>query len=161
METLSEEKIDTVDFGILERLSRDGRATWADLADELGLTAPAVAQRVRRLVERGVIRDFVARIAPSVFAPVLAFVELTLEDAGEHARFRKAVEGCETVEECHRIAAAHHYLLKVRARDAEHLDRIVSAELLKLAKGARVGVAMVLGTVKEAVMRPLAASKGD
>lgn len=158
METFSEEKIDAVDFGILERLSRDGRATWADLADELGLTAPAVAQRVRRLVERGVIRDFVARIAPTVFAPVSAFVELSLEDAGEHARFRKAVESLDAVEECHRIASSHHYLLKVRARDAAHLDRIVSTELPKLAKSARASVATVLGTVKEAAFRP---GKGD
>jgi DNA-binding Lrp family transcriptional regulator len=50
--------MDATDLSILRQLMRDGRATWADLAVDLGLTAPAIAQRVRRLQDRGIIRHF-------------------------------------------------------------------------------------------------------
>ncbi|MEO6350085.1 MAG: AsnC family transcriptional regulator, partial [Candidatus Limnocylindrales bacterium] len=54
--------MDYIDVRIVDDLMRRGRATWADLAGKLGLTAPAIAQRVRRLEERGLIRGYAALV---------------------------------------------------------------------------------------------------
>ena len=52
--------MDAVDHTILTVLMEDGRATWADLAEAAGLSAPAVAERVRRLEDRGAISGYAA-----------------------------------------------------------------------------------------------------
>ena len=54
----------TIDSKLLARLQQDGRANWAELAKLVGLTPPAVAERVRKLEESGVIRRFTAVIDP-------------------------------------------------------------------------------------------------
>jgi Lrp/AsnC family leucine-responsive transcriptional regulator len=83
--------IDDVDLRILGRLSRDGRATWISLAQEMGLTPPAIAARVRRLVDRGVIRQFAACVDPAAVGAITAFVDVTFGDADGHDHFRQAV----------------------------------------------------------------------
>src|SRR4029450_857376 len=82
------ESVDSVDRTILRTLMVDGRATWADLAVELGLTAPAIAQRVRRLQDRGLIRQFAALVAPDQFAPISAFVSVALTSPDAHVAFQ-------------------------------------------------------------------------
>jgi Lrp/AsnC family transcriptional regulator, leucine-responsive regulatory protein len=147
--------IDTIDLGILGRLSRDGRASWAGLAGELGLTAPAIAARVRRLVDRGVIRQFAAWISPGSTGAVTAFVEVTFDHPDAHDPFRQAVGRLVAVQECHRIAGGAEYLLKVRARSADELEALLATVLPRTARGATLRVAMVLSTVKESPVFPL------
>lgn len=147
--------IDTVDLGILGRLSREGRASWAGLASELGLTAPAVAARVRRLVDRGVIRQFAAWISPASTGAVTAFVEVTFDHLESHEQFRQAIGRLVAVQECHRIAGGAQYLLKVRARSAAELESLLAAVLPRAAPGATLRVSMVLATVKESPVFPL------
>ena len=65
------------------RCRQDGRASWADLGTALGLSAPAAAERVRKLVDGGIVRGFTAVLDPETAGfPVLAFVAVTLEAAG-------------------------------------------------------------------------------
>ena len=78
---------------------RQGRATWADLADELGLTAPAIAQRVRRIEDRGVIQQFAAWVAPEAVAPVAAFVSLRCERSDGRDQLRRRLNELEQVQE--------------------------------------------------------------
>ena len=78
-------EIDATDLRLLRRLVTDGRATWADLAVETDMTAPGVAQRVRRLRERGVLRGFAALIDPQAVAPICAFVSIALDGSRGHA----------------------------------------------------------------------------
>ncbi|HEX5699004.1 MAG TPA: winged helix-turn-helix transcriptional regulator, partial [Rubrobacter sp.] len=76
------------DLQTLRRLMRDGRITWAELAQLLGLSAPAAADRVRRLEERGVIRGYEALVDPeAVGLGVTAFVAVTLERPEHRAGF--------------------------------------------------------------------------
>jgi Lrp/AsnC family leucine-responsive transcriptional regulator len=150
--------LDGIDLGILGRLAREGRATWADLADELGLTAPAIAARVRRLVDTGVIRQFTAWISPAAVGAVTAFVDVTF-DAREglegHDELRQAIGRLVAVQECHRIAGDAQYLLKVRTRSVEELESLLATVLPKAARGASLRVSMVLSTVKESPIFPL------
>jgi Lrp/AsnC family leucine-responsive transcriptional regulator len=100
-------ELDSVDLRLLSRLMRQGRATWSDLAEELGLTAPAIAQRVRRLEERGVIRQFAAVVSPDALAPVCAFVAGSASIGPISATACAAhVQSLEAVQECSGFAGA-------------------------------------------------------
>ncbi len=148
-------EIDDVDLGLLGRLSREGRTSWAELALEFGLTAPAIATRVKRLVERGVIRQFTACVAPMAVGAVTAFVQATLEDPAGHDAFRVLVGRLVAVQECHRIAGSAQYLLKIRARSLEELDNLLSSVLPSATRGSTLHVSMVMSTLKESAVFPL------
>jgi Lrp/AsnC family leucine-responsive transcriptional regulator len=149
--------LDEVDRRLVVKLMREGRATWADLAVELGLTAPAIAQRVRRLEERGVIRQFAAWVDPKVVAPVTAYVGIAYERP-DRDRFSRVVEGLEAVQECSRVSGPDDYLLKVRCGSLEELDELVGVTLPKITGVTRVETTVVLSTVKDTPVLPVRAS---
>ena len=112
---------------------RNGRTTWADLFQRLGLSAPAVAERVRRLEDAGTIRGYAALVNPSaVGCGLTAFVLVTLAGPGYRAEFLERVARLDDVQECHHVAGEHDYLLKVRCAGTDDLDRVVSDELESL-----------------------------
>jgi Lrp/AsnC family leucine-responsive transcriptional regulator len=147
--------MDEIDRKILRQLMRDGRATWADLAVDLGLTAPAIAQRVRRLQDRGIIRQFVALVAPGAMLPISAFVGVSVGSPAEHAKFRREVLELDQVQECHQLSGDDDYVLKVRCASLGELADLVSVVLPQMAGGGRVRARVVLSTVKESAVLPL------
>jgi Lrp/AsnC family leucine-responsive transcriptional regulator len=148
-------RLDATDLGLLGRLARDGRASWVDLAREFRLTPPAIAARVRRLVEGGVVRQFTALVEARAVGALTAFVEVTFDGPSGHDEFRQAVGRLVAVQECHRIAGGAHFLVKVRARSTEELDHFLSAVLPQAARGATCRASMVLSTIKETAVYPL------
>jgi len=147
--------VDALDLQLLGGLVRDGRASWVDLAMEVGLTPPAVAARVRRLEEAGVIRQFAALVSPASVDVITAFVELTFDSPEGHEEFRQTIGRLVAVQECHRVAGGAQYLLKVRARSTAEVDSLLATVLPKAAHGATVRATMVLSTVKESPVFPL------
>jgi Lrp/AsnC family leucine-responsive transcriptional regulator len=148
--------LDSIDHHLLARLGRDGRASWVDLARELGLTPPAVAARVRRLLDRQVVKHIAALVSPQAVGAVTAFVDVTLsDDAAAHEEFRHIVARLLAVQECHRIAGSAEYLLKIRARSHEELDALLTTVLPKATRGAPLRVSMVLASIKESPVFPL------
>lgn len=146
--------LDELDVKALSRLTQDGRATWAELAEELKLSAPAAADRVRRLEEQGVITGYTALVdAEAAGYPLLAFVAVTLGSLKGNFRgreeFLEMIQGMEEVKECHHLAGADDFLLKVRCRSTQDLERILIERLrsLPIVTGTRTSV--VLGTAKE------------
>ena len=122
--------MDSIDLKIFNRLQEDGRESWATLGTALGLTGPAVAERVKRLQQRGVLRSFTALFDPAALGfPLAAFVAVTLDRPANRARFLKLVQGLPEIQECHHTAGDGDYLLKVRCRDVSDLERLVSEKL--------------------------------
>ena len=122
--------LDDFDRKILAVLRQDGRITFTDLAQHVGLSKTPCQQRVRRLVDKGVIKGFAAIIDPAkVGLDHVAFAEVKLSDTREAAlkQFNAAVRAIPEVEECHMIASSFDYLLKVRTVDIRR-DRIVLGE---------------------------------
>jgi Lrp/AsnC family transcriptional regulator, leucine-responsive regulatory protein len=151
--------LDSVDSKAIDRLSRDARESWADLGAALGLSAPAAAERVRRLQERGIIRGFTAVADPEAAGfPVLAFVAVTLARQDVRAAFLEAVRGHELIQECHHVAGDDDFLLKVRARGMRDLEHLLAEELKGRLGVARTRTTIVLGTAKETTNLPIAAS---
>jgi Lrp/AsnC family leucine-responsive transcriptional regulator len=151
--------LDSVDSKAIQRLSRDARESWADLGAALGLSAPAAAERVRRLQERGIIRGFTAVADPEAAGfPVLAFVAVTLDRQDVRAAFLEAVRRHPLIQECHHVAGDDDFLLKVRARTMRDLERLLAEELKGRLGVARTRTTIVLGTAKETTTLPIAAS---
>jgi len=139
------------------QLMENGRSTWSELATLLQLSAPAVADRVRRLQERGVIQGYAAQIEPrAVGLTLLAYVAVTLERPHHRAGFLAWVQQANAVQECHHIAGGEgDYLLKVRCRDTADLEDLVSNQIKGLEGIVRSRTTIVLSTVKETSRLPL------
>ena len=142
--------LDEIDRKILSRLMQDGRITWADLASEIGMSPPSTIERVRKLQESGIIQGYVARLdALAVGQRLLAFVSVSLTTSTDHAKFRKAVGALAEVQECHVIAGESDYLLKVRCRDAQHLELLLRTRIRHLPGVERTSATIALTTTKE------------
>lgn len=142
--------MDSIDKQILRALMREGRATWAALADVTGLSAAAVAQRVKRLEQAGVIRGYAALVDPDeVGAGLLAYVAVRFADPKHRAAFLKAVTTLPWVQECHHTAGEMDYLLKVRCRGTKELERLITVELKDRCKVTESRTSVVLASSKE------------
>jgi Lrp/AsnC family leucine-responsive transcriptional regulator len=149
--------MDAMDMKTVAHLQASGRESWTRLGETLGVTGPAAAERVRRLEERGVIRGYAALLDPlAVGASVTAFVAVTLRRPKHRRAFLKRVAALAEVQECHHVAGDDDYLLKVRCSGTGHLDRVLSEELKGVPGVLRTRTTIVLGTVKETTILPLA-----
>ncbi len=112
--------LDRLDRRILEVLQRDGRISYVDLAERIGLSTSPCLERVRRLEREGYITGYHARIDPHrVGAGLLIYVEISLNYASSDTfeQFRDAMRGFPGVQECHLVSGDFDYLLKLRVAD--------------------------------------------
>jgi Lrp/AsnC family leucine-responsive transcriptional regulator len=147
--------VDTIDEQILRLLTEDARMSWADLAAAVNLSAPSVADRVKKLEERAVLRAFRADVDPkAVGCGLTAFVAASVAGPRERAAFLARVHAMPEVLECHHVAGDDDYLVKVRCRDTDDLERILTKELKAHDGVARTRTTIVLSTVKETNVPP-------
>lgn len=133
----------------------NGRATWSDLAVNLGMSGPAIADRVRRLEEQGVIKGYTAMINPeSVGYEMIAFLSTSIDKLKHRELFLSRISEISEVQECHHIAGEDDYLLKVRCRGTKDLDRIIQ-ELRELPGVFKTRTTIVLNTFKDTQRIPL------
>ncbi|MBD1914119.1 MULTISPECIES: Lrp/AsnC family transcriptional regulator [unclassified Leptolyngbya] len=148
--------LDSLDYKVVEQLMGQGRMTWSDLAGVLQLSAPAAADRVRRLEERGVIQGYAALVnAPAVGMDLLAYVAVTLERPEHRAEFLMVVQQMPEIQECHHMAGEDDYWLKVRCRHTRHLEQIISDQIKQVRGVLRTRTTIALSTVKETPQIPL------
>ena len=147
--------MDAIDIAILRRLMERARTTWAELGSLLGLSAPAAADRVRKLEDAGVIRGYAALVDPEAAGCGLgAFVSVTLERADDRGAFLDLVRTQPEVLECCHIAGAEDYVLKIRCADTRALERLIS-DRIKSVPGVRTRTGVILSTVKETQVLPV------
>jgi Lrp/AsnC family transcriptional regulator, leucine-responsive regulatory protein len=142
--------MDKVDLHLVDLLQRNGRATQLELARTVGMSQPAVAERLRKLEERGVITGYVARVdAAALGLDITAFVGVGIEHPKFFDGFAKKVKGLDEVLECHRVAGDDSYLLKIKTRNTSTLDRLL-VEVLRTTPGVtRTHTTIVLASIKE------------
>jgi Lrp/AsnC family leucine-responsive transcriptional regulator len=143
--------MDAIDQMILARLTANGRISWAELGNAVGLTGPAVAERIHKLERAGVIRGYAALLSPEVLGLNLtAFVAVTVERPELCDPFLEAIQGIDEVQECHHVAGEDSYWLKVRTRGTRGLEELIS-RLKRLPGVVRTRSTIVLSTAKEMV----------
>src|ERR1700728_1417695 len=101
-------ELDRISWKIVEELQQDARLSWAELGRRVGLTTPAVAERVYRLQELGVIRGFHADISLERLGMlILIFVRLSMTGPETQVRaFQQQVKSWDEVIECHRVTGS-------------------------------------------------------
>src|SRR5205809_4959697 len=112
-------ELDAIDLEIVDLLQQDARMTLRDLGTRVGLSGPAVAERVKRLEQRGVLSGYRAIVSPEKLGlPVVAFVTVAMPYEFRPADvLERAVQHIDDVVECHRITGQDAYLLKVAVPD--------------------------------------------
>ncbi|WP_312097229.1 Lrp/AsnC family transcriptional regulator [Niallia sp.] len=152
--------MDSFDYKIIKAIMTNGRVTWAELASQIGLSAPAIADRVNRLFNNKVIKELGAMVnGESVGTECTAFVTVSLERPRYRKEFLQLVTDLEEVQECHHIAGEDDYLLKIRCRNTKDLDRVISYEIKSLAGVLRTRTTIVMDTTKETFQIPLQKDK--
>lgn len=121
---MTEYSPDATDWRILDVLQRDGRASYAELARAVSMSASAVTERVRRLEEAGIIQGYAAVVDPErIGLPVLAFVRLRYP-TGNYKPFHDLVAATPEILEAHHVTGDDCFVLKVAARSMRHLEEV-------------------------------------
>jgi Lrp/AsnC family leucine-responsive transcriptional regulator len=116
--------LDKTDWRLLAELQRDGRASYAELARAVAMSASAVAERVRRLEEAGVIPGYRAAVDPErVGLTVMAFVRLRYP-TGNYRPFHALLDSTPEIIEAHHVTGEDCFVLKVLARSMRHLEEV-------------------------------------
>lgn len=117
---------DARDLDIIAALQEDARATYADVAARVGLSASAVHDRVRKLEHQGVIRGYRAVIDPSsVGLFVTALIDARPFDPSQPDDLPERVAAFPEVEDCYSVAGEANYVLKVRTRTTAELEDLI------------------------------------
>lgn len=142
--------IDGIDATILDILQYNARTTQSELAKAVGLAPSAVLERLRKLEAKGIIRDYVALIDPAVVERgLLAYVFVRTSEHGPDMPSAVELSQIPEVLEVHHVAGDDCYLLKVRARDAEHLGQLLRQQIAAAPSVTSTRTTIVLETVKE------------
>jgi Lrp/AsnC family transcriptional regulator, leucine-responsive regulatory protein len=148
--------LDDIDAMILMILQENARTTQADIAKAVGLAPSAILERIRKLEARGAIREYVASVDPHVTnRALLAFVAVRTNEYGPEQPSAKALSQLPDVLEIHHVAGEDCFLLKVRAKDAEHLGQMLRQKIGAVPGVTSTRTTIVLETVKETSRIPI------
>jgi Lrp/AsnC family leucine-responsive transcriptional regulator len=119
-------ELEPIDQAIARELAADGRCSFTDLAERVGLSVSAVHQRVRRLEQRGVIRGYHAQLNADVIGlPLTAFISLTPIDPAAPDDYPRRLEHIREIEACYSVAGDESYILLVRVASPAKLEDLL------------------------------------
>ncbi|SFP00903.1 Lrp/AsnC family transcriptional regulator, leucine-responsive regulatory protein [Amycolatopsis arida] len=141
----SSRPLDETDWRILDGLQADARLSFKELGRRINLSPPAVAERVRRLEESGVIAGYRAQVDPGRAGyPLLAFIQLRCA-LGHCLLKTSTAEDYPEVVEVHRLSGDHCTMVKVRAVSLEHFEGLLE----RIGKHGELRSSVVLSTQYE------------
>lgn len=118
--------LEDVDARIAMELAADGRCSYTDLAERVGLSVSAVHQRVRRLEERGVIRGYAAVVDPEQLGlPLTAFISLTPIDPAAPDDYPHRLSALPQIQSCYSVAGVESYIVKARVASPAALETLL------------------------------------
>lgn len=143
---LTSDEIDELDLRLLDALQRNARSTFAELASLVGLKAPAVHDRVKRLEQRGYIARYSAQLdARRLGLHLTAFVSCYTSPDCNYDAFTRALGEMPEVCEVHSVAGEETFVCKAVTRSTQHLDELL-ARLKGMPGMARTRTTIVLTT---------------
>jgi len=123
-------ELDTVNLRVLEELQRDPRLTMSELGRRVGMSSPAVTERVRRLEETGVICGYRLELnAEALGLPITAYIRIR-PSPGQLSKIAELAQQIPEVVECHRVTGEDCFILKVYIPAINQLDRLLDCFLL-------------------------------
>ncbi|MBV8602110.1 MAG: Lrp/AsnC family transcriptional regulator [Candidatus Eremiobacteraeota bacterium] len=139
-------ELDELDVRLLDALQRNARSTYAELGSLVGLKAPAVHERVKRLESRGYVRGYAARLDGRLLGlELVAFISCYTSPDASYDAFTSAVAALPEICEIHSVAGEESFIIKAVTRSTAHLDDLLGR--LKRTPGiARTKTTIVLST---------------
>src|SRR6476469_8126146 len=117
--------IDDIDHKILKELQLDARTSYAEMGRRVGLTTPAVIERIRKLEDAGIVTGYRAEIdTAKVGLPILAFVRMNITGVDYSHIIEVAKESLEVLE-CHRGTGGDSFIMKIAVASVEHLQQVI------------------------------------
>ena len=140
-----EYSVDEIGMNIIDALQTDARVTYSDIGRKVGLSSPAVAERVYKMEEAGIIKGYHADVAPEFLGhAVMAFVTLTTQSE-KYPQIFKLASRLDEVMECHHISGQESLILKLGSGSVSHLDELVR----QLSRFGETKTSIVLSTPVE------------
>ena len=147
--------VDAIDRQLIELLQENARTPFAELARKVGLSAPAVHDRVNKLESSGVIRGYRAEIAPEAIGlSVTAVIGIVQDSSGDTDGILEALQEHKEIESCYFMAGEESFLLKVRVGAISELERLI-VDLNRTNGVARTRTAIALSTKWEGRLNEL------
>jgi Lrp/AsnC family leucine-responsive transcriptional regulator len=153
LETL---ELDKIDLGLLITLGAHARTKRNELAEQIGLSVPAVSERLRKLEEeRGIIEGFFTKLQPKPLGlDVAAFIFVTVESSTLYQEFLEKAKKHPEILEVHAITGDGSHLLKIRTWNTSTLEQLLSEiQSWKGVKQTRTNI--VLSSPKETIELPI------
>lgn len=117
--------LDEIDRKLIQLLQEDARTSYAELGRQVGLTTPAVIERVRKLEDSNIITGYRAEIDTArVGLPILAFVRMSITGV-DYSHIIEVAEGSNEVLECHRGTGEDSFIMKIAVSSVEHLQDVI------------------------------------
>ncbi len=140
--------MEETDRAIVAALTADGRMSYTDLAEKVGLSVSAAHQRVRRLEQRGVIRGYAAQVSyEAVDLPLSAFVAIRPFDPSQPDDAPDRLAHLPEIDSCYSVAGEDFYLLLVRVAGPSDLERLLQE--IRTAANVTTRTTVVLSTPYE------------
>jgi len=141
--------VEEIDRAIVAALTGDGRMSYTDLAERVGLSVSAAHQRVRRLEQRGVIRGYAARVDyEAIGLPLTALIAIRPFDPSQPDDAPDRLSHLPEIEACYSVAGEDFYLLLVRIAGPGDLERLLQD--IRTAANVTTRTTVVLSTPYEA-----------
>jgi Lrp/AsnC family leucine-responsive transcriptional regulator len=117
--------MDAIDWKILKEMQTDARISYAELGRRVGLTTPAVIERVRKLEDAKIITGYRAEIdTAKVGLPITAFIRMSISGV-DYSHIIEVAEQSDEVLECHRGTGGDSFIMKVAVSDVGHLQTLI------------------------------------
>src|SRR4051794_16421214 len=117
--------LDAINLRLVEELQADARASIAELGRRVGLSSPAVAERLRRLEQEGAITGYRAEVDPRKLGYDLGVVIRIRPAPRQIAAVAELARKTEEVVECHRVTGDDCYVMFAHVRDVSHLEEVI------------------------------------
>jgi Lrp/AsnC family leucine-responsive transcriptional regulator len=117
--------LDATNRRLLEELQRDARLSLAELGRRVGLSSPAVADRLSRLERDGVIAGYRVELNPRALGFALSAVIRIRPGARQIPKVAELAHAAPEVVECHRITGDDCFIMRAHVRDVEHLEELI------------------------------------
>jgi Lrp/AsnC family leucine-responsive transcriptional regulator len=121
----SDFELDTTDRSILAELQLDGRLSLAEIGRRVGLSPPAVTDRLRRLEASGTIAGYHAVVDPRALGYALGAIVRVRPAPRQIPKVADVARETPEVTECHRVTGEDCFFVSVRVRDVEHLEEVI------------------------------------
>ena len=141
--------LDNKNILILQLLQKNARMSASEIAEEVGLSVPAAAERIKKLTESDYVEGYRAKLnSKNLGYDVTAFINVDCTSSDLYDHVVQKATGNRSVLECHSITGEGSHLLKIKAKNSEDLERLL-AQIQSWSGVVRTHTMLVLSTFKE------------